>query len=256
MIKEVENLLEEYLSWVKDNTTLRQVDERWVEVTTPYLDRHNDFLQIYLKRDSSGFVLSDDGYVIDDLAMCGCQLNTSKRRDILKVILNGFGVQIGEENQLIVRASSENFALRKHNLIQAMLSVNDIFYLAEPIVTSLFLEDVTAWFDLKDIRYTPKVKFAGKSGYDYLFDFVIPKSRKKPERIVKTINHPNSDAAKNLMLAWVDTKEVRPLDSHAFAFLNDTEHSPSSSVLNALKNYDIQPVLWSKREEFQEELAA
>ena len=138
-----------------------------------------------------------------------------------------------------------------------MLAVNDLFYLAEPIVASLFLEDVTAWLDLHDIRYTPRVKFTGDSGYDYLFDFVIPASKKQPERILKTINKPpSSDTAKLVAFAWVDTKKVRPLDSRVYTILNDTEHAPSTSVLDALGSYNVTPVLWSKREEVREELAA
>ena len=58
----------------------------------------------------------------------------------------------------LVTASAENFPLRKHNLIQAMLAVNDMFYLAEPVVKSLFYEDVIAWLEQNEIRYTPKVK--------------------------------------------------------------------------------------------------
>ncbi len=50
------------------------------------------------------------------------------------------------------------------------------------MVLSLFYEDVVTWLDLHEIRYTPKVKFTGKSGFDHLFDFVIPKSRSSPER--------------------------------------------------------------------------
>lgn len=77
--------------------------------------------------------------------------------------LNGFGVKLNN-GALEVRASPENFALRKHSLIQAMLAVNDLFYLATPMVSSLFYEDVVAWLDQNDIRYTPNVKFAGKTG--------------------------------------------------------------------------------------------
>jgi len=90
--------------------------------------------------------------------------------------LNGFGVQ-QRDNALEVHASPDNFALRKHNLVQAMLAVNDMFYLAVPMVASLFYDDVVAWLDVHDVRYTPKVKFTGKTGYDHLFDFVITKSR-------------------------------------------------------------------------------
>ena len=157
---------------------------------------------------------------------------------------------------LEVHATPDNFALRKHNLVQAMLAVNDMFYLAVPMVASLFYEDVVAWLDLHDVRYTPKVKFSGKTGYDHLFDFVIPKSRKQPERIIQTINRPNRDTAQSVAFAWIDTKEVRPSDSKAFALLNDSEIAISSSVTDALKNYNVHPIPWSNREEVWEELAA
>ena len=137
-----------------------------------------------------------------------------------------------------------------------MLAVNDMFYLSVPMVASLFYEDVVAWLDLHDIRYTPKVKFTGKTGYDHLFDFVIPKSRRQPERIIQTINRPNRDTAQAVAFSWIDTKEVRPPDSKAYAFLNDLENPVSTTVLDALRNYDVMPVMWSKRDALREELAA
>ena len=108
--------------------------------------------------------------------------------------LNGFGVKL-VDGVMEVRASKDDFPMRKHNLVQAMLAVNDLFYLASPIVSSLFLEDVVAWLDENEIRYTPNVKFTGKSGYDNLFNFVIPKSKKQPERILQAINRPSRDEA-------------------------------------------------------------
>src|SRR5438876_11726909 len=93
MIYEIQRLLDDYLAWLKDKTTLRQIDD-WVEITTPYLDRHNDLIQIYAKKQDGGFVLTDDGYTINDLAQCGCNLDSHKRQDLLKMTLNGFGVQL------------------------------------------------------------------------------------------------------------------------------------------------------------------
>ena len=254
MIEDIRDLLNQYVTWLRDKTTLRQIND-WIEITTPYLDRHNDYLQIYATRKNGAFLLSDDGYVIDDLQQSGCKLDTSKRQALLKMTLNGFGVQLNE-GRLEVKASRDNFPLKKHNLIQAMLSVNDLFHLAVPIVTSLFFEDVVEWLDLQEIRYTPKVKFTGKSGYDHVFDFVIPKSRKYPERIVHTINRPNRDTAESLAWAWVETKEVRSPETMAYAFLNDTEQNIANNVLDALQNYDVKPVLWTRREDVRIELAA
>lgn len=254
MIQDIQKLLDDYMAWLRDKTSLRQVED-WVEITTPYLDRHNDYVQIYAKKSNGSFVLTDDGYTIEDLEQSGCKLNSPKRQDLLKMTLNGFGIQL-HGDALEVHATPDNFALRKHNLVQAMLAVNDMFYLAVPMVASLFYEDVVAWLDLHDVRYTPKVKFSGKTGYDHLFDFVIPKSRKQPERIIQTINRPNRDTAQSVAFAWIDTKEVRPSDSKAFALLNDSEIAISSSVTDALKNYNVHPIPWSNREEVWEELAA
>ena len=254
MIQDIQRLMDAYHSWLKEKSVLRQIDQ-WVEITTPYLDRHNDYIQIYAKRANGGFVLTDDGYTIDDLEQSGCRLESRKRQDLLKMTLNGFGVQM-DDRALQVQASPDNFALRKHNLVQAMLAVNDMFYLAVPMVASLFYEDVVAWLDVHDIRYTPKVKFTGKSGYDHLFDFVIPKSRQQPERIVQAINRPSKDTAQAVAFSWIDTKEVRSRDSRPYALLNDSDQAVSSTVLDALKSYDVQPVPWSQREQMRAVLAA
>ncbi len=104
--------------------------------------------------------------------------------------LNGFGVKL-VNGVMEVRASKDDFPMRKHNLVQAMLAVNDMFYLASPMVSSLFLEDVVAWLDENEIRYTSNVKFTGKSGYDHLFDFVLLELKRQPERILQAINRPS-----------------------------------------------------------------
>ncbi len=254
MIDEVRALIDEYVHWLRDKTVLRQLVDA-VEITTPYLDRHNDHLQIYAKRNDGGFLLTDDSYIIEDLRQTGCDLDTRKRRDLLQMTLNGFGVRRAGD-ALEVRASRDNFAQRKHNLVQAMLAVNDLFYLAVPTVASLFLEDVTQWLDLSEVRYTPQVKFTGKSGYDHLFDFVIPASRTQPERILEAINRPSRDAAQAVVFKWIDIREVRRPDARAYALLNNSDHDPPEAVLDALRNYDVRPVLWSDREKAKQELAA
>ena len=255
MMEEIEKLIHQYTLWLKDKTTLKQVGDNWVQITTPHLDRHNDCLQIYARKKDGGFALSDDGYTIEDLLNSGCNLDTPKRQELLKMTISGFGIQ-NRKNALEIHATRENFALKKHNLLQAMLAVNDLFFLAQPMISSLFYEDVVEWLDTAEIRYTPKVKFTGKSGYDHMFDFVIPKSKVQPGRILQTITRPSRDTAQALAFKWVDTKEVREPHSKAYAFLNDQEHAAAQSVIEALNNYDTIPVLWSERAGVRQELAA
>lgn len=43
------------------------------------------------------------------------------------MILSGFGVK-KNKNEIFVKTDLEKFAMAKHNLIQAILAVNDMFY--------------------------------------------------------------------------------------------------------------------------------
>lgn len=255
ILNEIQSLVDNYTRWLKDKTVLRQVSDDWIQITTPYLDRHNDCLQFYIRKENSSYLFTDDGYIIQDLMDSGCPLDTPKRQELLRITLAGFGVQLDGE-QLVLKASSENFALKKHNFVQAMLAVNDLFYLASPFTSSLFYEDVTQWLDLSEIRYTPKVKFTGKSGYDNMFDFVVPRFRKEPERIIQAINSPKKDSAEALLFKWHDTREVRSPDTKLYALLNDSVAPVSESVVVAFNNYEVTPVLWSQRETVRGALAA
>ncbi len=247
-------LIDDYVQWLRDRTALRELED-WVEVTTPYLDRHNDYLQIYVGRQGDEVILTDDGYILRDLEQSGCALDTDKRRQLLESTLRGFGIA-ERGGALEVRTSEGGFAAKKHDLVQAMLAVNDLFYLAQPVVANLFKEDVISWLDALAVRYTRDVRLAGRSGYDHRFDFLVPKSPVEPERLVQTIANPTRDRAESLAFAWLDTRDTRPVESKVYALLNDESSSASESVVSALRSYDIEPVPWSRRQEVAAELAA
>jgi hypothetical protein len=250
----IAELVERYHAWLRDRTVLKQL-RQWTEITTPFLDRHNDCIQIYARREDGGFLLTDDAYTLNDLEMSGCSLDTPKRKEMLRTALNGFGMRL-VDGALQVHATADNFALRKHNLIQAILAVNDLFYLASPTIKSLFLEDVTAWLDLSGVRYLPRVKVPGLSGFDHVFDFAIPKSSARPERLVKAVSNPNRDSAQNFAFAWLDTQPTRPANAAAYAIINDNERTVPSTVTDAFNAYGISSILWSQREAAREGLAA
>jgi len=253
-VEEVSSLLHEYREWLKERTSLKRIDSSWIQVNTPFLDRHNDYIQIYIRKQEGTFILSDGGETIQDLEISGCSLDTPKRKQLMRMALNGFGADL-KHNQIVVKASSENFASRKHALVQAILAINDLFYTASSVVESLFKEDVAQWLEQYNIRYLPDVQFVGQSGYTHNFDFAIPRSKRAPERLLKAINIPNKDIAQSFIFAWLDTRSTRPEDAKAFAVLNDRKRDAPPTIIDAFGNYDIQPILWSYREEKREELA-
>ncbi len=250
--QECEQLIEEYVEWLRKGLSIESL-EKACELTTPFLDRHNDHLQIYAVKKNGKIVLTDDGYILSDLRTSGVELITQKRKAILESVLNGFGVRL-EGKQLMVEASQRNIGRRLHILIQAMLAVNDMFVMAQPRVAGFFWEDVRTFFDEHDVRYSPRVKIAGRSGFDHAIDFLIPKSKTCPERLIQTINAPNKSTIEVCLFALGDTREVRGEKSEAYAFLNDQKGEIGGDVIEALEAYEVKPTLWSRREEYVQAL--
>jgi hypothetical protein len=248
------NLVKDYVNWLKSELTISE-ESGIYEITTPFLDRHNDHLQIYLRPENGHFVLTDDGYILTDLEMSGVDISTPKRRQVLDTILKGFGVR-REGDELRVEAQPDDLPRRKHALIQAMLAINDMFVMGQEHVLSLFLEDVEGFLRAHNARYVPRIKLTGRSGFDHYFDFAIPASDKLPERLLRALNYPSRDAVQVLCFAWSDTREVRATDTRALAFLNDVDQRISSEALQALKAYQITAIPWTAREQFADQLVA
>lgn len=155
---------------------------------------------------------------------------------------------------LFIHATLDNFAQKKHFLLQAMLSVNDMFMTTRANVNSVFLEEVESFLNENDIRFSDNVSFIGKSGFTHNFDFIIPKYRKIPERIIKVINNPRRDTAESLIFSWNKTKETRKSDVVMYAFLNDENKSVSDSLISAFKQYEIKTIQWSVKDQYLHEL--
>ena len=251
--QECEQLIDGYVEWLRKGLSIESLKNAY-ELTTPFLDRHNDHLQIYASKENGKIVLTDDGYILSDLRTSGLDLNTPKRKAVLDSVLNGFGIRI-DENRLMVEASQRNFGHRLHSLVQAMLAVNDMFVMAQARVSTFFWEDVKAFLDENGVRYSPRVKITGHSGYDHAIDFLIPKSRSRPERFVQAINSPSRNTIGAYLFTLSDTREAREEESEAYAFLNDQDRDVGGDVIEALEAYEVVPALWSRRSQYVEALA-
>jgi len=246
----------DYLKWLRSQTNTSKIGG-WTEIETPFLDRHNDHMQLYIRRDVDRIILSDDGYTLSDLAASGCDLKSPRRKELLLGMVNGFGVRLAEHGDAIIaEATSNNMAQKMHNLLQAMLAVNDMFLTSRSQVFQLFVEEVARFFDEYDIRYTPAVQLVGRSGMTFKADFVIPKSKNRPERIVNAINQPNKDTAKILLFGWQDVRETRAKDSHMLTILNDTVKPIPTDISSAFEEYKVRVIPWSQKENSLNELVA
>ena len=240
-----DSLIKSYLDWLKDEISIAEIND-YIELTTPFLDRHNDRLQIYITRKNTELILTDDGCIIGDLIDSGCDLSTPRRAQQLNIILNGYGITRSSTNELIVKATEKDFPRKKHLLLQAMLAVNDLFLTTYSKAKGFFLDDVYEFFVEQDISFNRNIQVNGRSGFSHNFDFVLPqRGRTKPERLIRALNNPTVQSAQTFLFAITDLSDVRS-DSQFLTILNDSKPIPSK-VLSAFDAYKAVPILWSDR---------
>lgn len=243
---EASSLVDGYLRWLRENLRAEEIDGGVVMISTPFLDRHSDEIELFLRKENDAFRISDDGYTVSDLRSGGIDLAKGSRRQQLERILNGYGVQLDGE-ELWVKATQAEFAQKKHNLVQAILAVDDLHVIASPQVVQFFRDDVEAFLRGEDIPLFRDVKLSGKSGLDHHFDVSFPSDARRPERVLKAINTLRRDTATAFAFAVDDVRKVRPDPLGAFAVVNDSEGAPGAENLDVLRNYGVVPILWSER---------
>ena len=242
-------IIEEYANWIKNNSFVRNVrNGEYCAITTPFVDRHNDHIDIYITRAKNGnYILTDDGDTISDLVMSGSFPNTPKRKRILDTTLNGFGVATDGESIFVETAGTGDLPKKKHALIQAILAVNDMYMMSQENTYSFFKEDVSAFFNSKQIAFVQDIGIVGKTGYTHNIDFVIPKKSDRPERLIKTINKATKSQILQVVFAFSDISLVRPVKSEQIVMYNDDYGTIPSDAQKALNQYHVKCIPWSKR---------
>ena len=96
----------------------------------------------------------------------------------------------------------------------------------------------------------------GKSKLTTHYDFAIARSKKSAERFIKVVNNMDLNAARNIIFAWNDTKDMRQPEAKLYAFIQNTDKKISDDAIGALKEYEIKPALWSKKDSYISELIA
>lgn len=247
-----------YLQWLSANIEEYKIDSKTYRITLPFLDRNNDHTELYIiDRQDGTFLLTDDGVILNDLEFSGFDFSGSKkRRRILSAVTNAHGVTVTDNNELQVVCTLDDLPVKKHMLAQCMVKVSDMFYLSQPNVQSVFLDDVRFFLEENDVRYVPNVLMVGKSKLTSHYDFAVGKSKRSGERLIKVVNNMDQTAAKSIIFSWNDTKEMRQPDSKLYAFIQDSNKKISTDALSALKEYGIETAFWTEREKVLPALTA
>lgn len=151
-----------YMKWLNENIEQHKVKDNIYRVTLPFMDRNNDFIDIYIiDNKNNSYTLTDDGAILNDLTFNGFDLHSKRRNEILKSITNSYGISL-YKNELTINCSIQDLPLKKHMLAQCMIKVSDMFFLSKNTVQSIFLEDVQLFLDNNNIRYMDNISIVGK----------------------------------------------------------------------------------------------
>ena len=244
---EIKDFIDNYLKWLKSEIKVQKIGE-FYEITTPFLDPDNDAIQIYIKFDGKRVYFSDDGYTLHRLEAMGITFKGQRKKQLNDIILQ-YGVrQHGFE--LTAECSENDSPQKKHTFIQAILRINDLYVTSRNRVQSLFIDDINDYFDKNEIYCAPNIQLSGKSGFSHSYDFLIQRSKNKPERIVKALNIANQTNMGSILFSWEDTKTARPYESKLIVIVND-RNKVQDGVLDGFRNYDVTTILWSLKDEHE-----
>lgn len=247
--KTANDILDEHAKWWRDGFDVYDAG-RGVQIVCPMLDRHGDHISLYAAEDArdGGYVLTDMGATLDDLASSGCGIDPkSSCAEKLARTLRGFGLQ-QDCGEIYTRTGRDGLAAAINFMMQGLTTVDDLFFTVSDHVRSLFRDDVEEWLDENGVRFSPDIQICGRSGFENKFDFVIPKSgRTAPERLIRVVSNPSQASVSNSLFGWSDVREGRGA-SELYLFMNEEgagRGGISSELITACRNYEVVPVAWA-----------
>lgn len=246
----VADLQKVYRDWITKEVKFTS-KENFVVIDTPFVDSLNDNIQLVIEKFNDYYIVSDDGYTLDELEMVNPDIiKKGRRKDWFMQTLRNFGVSLNDyTRELYVRFENLNdFPLVQTRLIQCTLQVSDLFYTTRDRVVELFSEDVANFFVEQDLPITQNIIFRGKSGSDVNFDISIGKTKYRKQSAIKVVNNPSGNSYQLPLFSINDTRDLRT-DTDFYIIANN-ENKVANKFITACKNYEVPLLMWSEREKW------
>lgn len=114
----------EVRTWFDDSIICIAMDD-YVEVTTPFLNSHNDLITIYVTRDGDNFLLTDDGETLGMRETYGYDVDSKEARERFEKIARMTGCYL-ENYELRVKSTERNLGFNLNRLAVAMTRISDL----------------------------------------------------------------------------------------------------------------------------------
>ena len=126
-------------------------------VFTPFRFEDGDHLVIVLRRERTGWVLSDEAHTYMHLTydIDEKDLHEGTRQQIISNALSAFGVA-DRDGELVIKVPDEQYGNSLYSFVQALLKVSDVSFLSRERAKTAFLHDIREMFitTIPEIRRT------------------------------------------------------------------------------------------------------
>ena len=124
---EVRNIIDKIGDWIPSGITYDAIDNGFVEINLPFLDKRNDWMQIYLKEVEEGlYLLTDGGDTFASLLSDGIE----PHEGFIKRMRQHYGITV-TEGALEIKTALHDLPRKMFLYVQAIVAINDASFLFE-----------------------------------------------------------------------------------------------------------------------------
>lgn len=236
-------LKDSYFEWLKEKIIFEDTENGYVSIGTPFLDSNFDNINLYAQFINKDTIeVSDFGYTLYNLSEFGINVMDKRSKvanNIFNSVISSFGIEVDKKSlTLKVITSVSRFPIAKNRLLQAIMRINDIYYLSKSNATSSFNDVVTDFLEEHNILFTSNIEIPSLNGISAHFDFLIPHNHTKndrSERLIRTATRPN-DINQAKVFNFDVSKATR--NGEFIYLLNDCVFKD-----NIAKKVDIEPYI-------------
>lgn len=120
----MEKIANNYFDWLKNSMKTRFIGKN-LAVSTPFLDSHNDGIDIYLIPNEDGTItITDDGYYASDIDLFNI-LDKPENREKLQLYLNAYNIKL-ENGELTTTFEPKRANIAIHFYILGIMHINEL----------------------------------------------------------------------------------------------------------------------------------
>lgn len=127
-MENLKDFAKNYLNFLKSNLSVKK--ETAHEIVLPFEDHIGDSIVCYVddKKENGMFLVSDDGYIINNLIDAGMNISKkSSRRKTIEQICMLSGVSLSDDNEMTILSSEEDLPSKVHRLAMTMLQIDSLY---------------------------------------------------------------------------------------------------------------------------------